>query len=69
MPNRIARTVYGISYPCSLRITRFLCVAAHDLDFVRLNSSLIIQLEVHVLDQKSPHVVAEPISVKMTLQE
>lgn len=42
-------------------------VAADNLDFIRLDRTRVVQLEVDVLDQKSPNLVAETVRIQMTL--
>ncbi len=42
-------------------------VAADDLNFVRLDRTRVVQLEVDVLDEESPYFVAETVGVQMTL--
>jgi hypothetical protein len=42
-------------------------VAANDLDPVRLNRDRVLHLESHILDQEGPHLIAEAVSVKMSL--
>ncbi len=42
-------------------------VAADDFDLIRLDRTRVVQLEVDVLDQKSPYFVAETVGVQMTL--
>lgn len=54
--------------PPLLGITRSLAVAAHDLDFIRLNRlARVLHLESNVLNQESPDLVAETICIEVTL--
>ena len=50
-----------------LLFTGFLCIAAHDLDLLRLDIVLIIELEVDVFDKKCPNFVTEAVCVQVTL--
>lgn len=50
-----------------LCLSRPLAVAAHNLHLVRMDGRLVVELEVYVLDQKSPDLVAEAVCVKVTL--
>ena len=52
----------------SLRISRLLRIAAHDLDLIRLHRVLIVQLEIDILDQKCPDIIAEAVGIQMTLR-
>ena len=56
----------ALPYRLSL-FPRLLGVAAHDLDFICRHGILIVQLEVDVLDQKGPHVIAKAVCIEMTL--
>ena len=59
----------GPSSPCltPLLLPRLLRIAAHNLDLLRLDITLIIELEIDILDQESPDLVAEPVCIQMTL--
>ena len=48
-------------------LSRLLGITADDLDFVCLNSVIIVKLEVDVFDQKRPNFVAETVGIKVTL--
>lgn len=50
-----------------LLLTWPLGVAADNFDFIRLDRTRVVQLEVDVLDQKSPNLVAETVRIQMTL--
>ena len=50
-----------------LSLTGLLVGTADDLDFVSFEGALVIELEVDILDQEGPHVVAESVSIEMTL--
>ena len=52
-----------------LNLTGAFCVAADDLDTVRMDLLVVIQLEVDVLDDKGPDVVAEAVGVEMSLRK
>ncbi len=43
-------------------------VAAHDLDFIRLNRDRVLHLKRHVFDQKSPDFVTEAVCVEVALK-
>lgn len=60
LPTIIDRRVFS-SFSRTLRI------AAHNLDLVGLDRSLILQLEVDILDEKGPDFIAEAVCVQMTL--
>jgi len=52
-----------------LRVARSLAVAAHDLDLIRLDClARVLHLECNILDQESPDLVAEAVSIEMTLE-
>lgn len=51
----------------SLLLPRLLRIAAHNLNLLRRNVILIIELEIDVLDEERPDLVAEPVGVQMTL--
>lgn len=51
-----------------LLLSRPFCIAAYYLHLLGLNRLLIIELEVDVLDQKRPDLVAETISIEMALE-
>lgn len=51
----------------TLDFARPLCVAAHDLDSVRVNLLVVIQLEVDVFDNKRPNIVAEAVGIEVPL--
>lgn len=50
------------------RLSGPLAVAAHNLDLVRADGLLVIQLKIDILDEESPDFVAESICVKVALQ-
>lgn len=52
----------------ALGFARTLCVAADNLDPIGVHLVRVVQLEVDVLDNKRPNVVAEPVRVEVTLQ-
>lgn len=47
---------------------RSLAVTADDLDLVRRDRGLVVQLECDVLDEEGPDIVAESVGVKVTLK-
>lgn len=44
-------------------------VAAHNLDTVGVDLAVVVELEVDVLDDESPDVVAEAVCIKMSLSK
>lgn len=52
-----------------LRFTRSLAITAHNLDLVRSDSGLVIQLESDIFDQESPDFIAKSVRVQVTLFE
>lgn len=50
-----------------LGLSRTFAVAANNLDPVRLDSRLVIQLESDILDQEGPDIITEPVGVKVAL--
>lgn len=50
-----------------LLLSRLLRIAAHDLDLLGLDITLIIELEVDILNKKSPDFVAEAVRIQMAL--
>lgn len=42
-------------------------LARHDLDLVCLNTVLIVQLELHILDNERPDFITETICIQMSL--
>lgn len=52
----------------SLCFTRTFRIAADDLDAVGVDLMGVIQLEVNILDNEGPDVVAEAVCVKMSLR-
>ena len=60
---------FCVSIPTDiLLLTRLLCIAAHDLDLIRHDIILIVQLEVDILDKERPDFVAEAVGIEMALQ-
>ena len=60
---------FCISIPTDiLLLTRLLCITAHDLDLIRRDIILIVQLEVDILDKERPDFVAEAVGIEMALQ-
>lgn len=59
----IAHCLFSISL-----LTRPLCIAAHNFDFLGLDIALVIKLEVDILNEESPDFVAESISIQVALQ-
>ena len=51
----------------SLLLPRLLRITAHNLDLLRCNGILVIQLKVDVFNQKRPYFVAEAVGIKMAL--
>ena len=47
----------------SSSLTRLLRVAAHDFDLLRCNGTAIVKLEIDILDEKSPDIVAEAVGI------
>ena len=51
----------------SLLLPRLLRIAAHNLDLLRRDVILVVELEVDILDEERPDFVAEAVGVQMTL--
>ena len=51
----------------SLLLPRLLRIAAHNLDLVRRDIVLVVELEVDILDEERPDFVAETVGIQMTL--
>lgn len=51
-----------------LLVLALLAAAANDLDLVCVNRAGVVQLELNVLDEESPDIVAETVGIKMTLR-
>lgn len=51
-----------------LGLARTLRVTGDDLDAVGMNLMGIVQLEVDILDNKGPYVVAEAVGIEMSLR-
>lgn len=49
------------------RLFSSFAIAAHDLDFVRLNRDRVLHLECHILDQEGPDFIAETVCIKVAL--
>ena len=52
---------HGLGFPRPLGVT------ANNLDFIGLDRVLVVEFEVHILDQEGPDFVAEAIGVQVTL--
>lgn len=52
-----------------LCLARALSVAADDLDPIGVYLVRIFELEIDVFDDKGPHIVAEAVRIKMTLEK
>lgn len=50
-----------------LLLPRLLRIAAHNLDLLRRDIVLIVELEVDVFDKERPDFVAEAVCIQMTL--
>ena len=48
-------------------LSRLLCVAADNLDLLCLYIVLIVELEINILNQKRPDIIAKSVRIKMTL--
>ena len=55
------------SIPNTSLFSRFLCIAAHNLDLLSLDVVLIVKLEINILDEECPDFVAEAVGIQMTL--
>ena len=55
------------SVPGVLLLFCFLIIATDDLDFVSMDGALIVELEVDILNDEGPDVVAEAVGVEMAL--
>ena len=51
----------------SLLLPWLLRIAAHNLDLVRRDIVLVVELEVDILDEERPDFVAEAVGIQMTL--
>ena len=62
-------TIKSAPFPAedSLLLAGPLGVAADDLDLVRLDITRVVKLEVDILDQERPNLVAETVGIEMTL--
>jgi len=58
LPSRVTGT---------LLLSGLLRIAAHDLDLLGLDVTLIVELEVHILNKERPNFIAEAIGIQMTL--
>ena len=47
-----------------LIFARFLVGHADDLDLVRLDGSIVVQLEIDIFDEEGPDIVAEAVGIK-----
>lgn len=55
------------SLSTALRVAWLLRIAAHNLDLIGLNIVLVVELEINILDQKSPNIIAEAICIEVSL--
>ena len=53
--------------PSRLLLPRLLRIAAHNLNLLRRDIVLIVQLEIDILDKERPDLVAKPVRIQMTL--
>ena len=53
--------------PSRLLLPRLFRIAAHNLNLLRGDVVLIVQLEVDILDEERPDFVAEAVRIQMTL--
>lgn len=61
----MSRACWGrLSRSC---FSRSFAVAAHDLDLIRGNGRLVVELESDILDKESPDLIAESVCIKMAL--
>ena len=70
MCNRKAQQIrpLHILFPhSSLLLPRLLRIAAYNLDLLRRDVILVVELEVDILDEERPDFVAEAVGVQMTL--
>ena len=51
----------------SLLLPRLLRITAHDLDFLRRDIVLVVELEIDIFDEERPDLVAETVGIQMTL--
>ena len=56
-----------VSRTSKLLLPRLLRIAAHNLDLLRRDIILIVELEIDVLDKKRPDFVAETVGIQMAL--
>lgn len=53
--------------PSRLLLPRLFRIAAHNLNLLRRDVVLIVQLEIDILDKERPDLVAKAVGIKMTL--
>ena len=51
----------------SSSLSRLLRVAAHDFDLLCCNGIATVQLEIDILDEESPDIVAEAVGIQVAL--
>ena len=51
----------------SLLLPRLLRITAHDLDLLRRDIVLVVELEIDIFDEERPDFVAEAVGIQMTL--
>lgn len=54
--------------PLPLRLSSFLSTTRHNFDLLCMHRTLIIQLEIHILDCERPHLIHRPIHVQMPFE-
>ena len=59
--------VFPRKKPSRLLLPRLFRIAAHNLNLLRRDVVLIVQLEVDILDEERPDFVAEAVRIQMTL--
>ena len=60
--------IYDWSMHPTLLLPGLFRIAAHDLDLLRCDIVLIVELEVDIFDEKRPDFVAEAVSIQVALR-
>ena len=64
-PSRRVNRPFALS--CRLLLPRLFRIAAHNLNLLRRDVVLIVQLEIDVFDEERPNLVTEAVRIQMTL--
>lgn len=57
----------SLKEPSRLLLPRLFRIAAHNLNLLRRDVVLIVQLEIDILDEERPDLVAKAVGIQMTL--